>query len=1449
MLKSLATLSMAALICMTAEAQVFHLKQAEKMIPGTETLRYTEKSSAPDFVRFAKGSEIPTSQAESWIRTNYGFTSNDALTGGKEERDQMGMTHYRYGQKYNNIPVENGMVIVHSKNGKLVSINGTFIKGLQGGSTPSLPEKVALKYATDNINASVYMWQIPGADAELQRIMKDPSLTYTPKGELVYVSGDGTYTPASYRLAYKFDVYAAEPMSRHYVYVDASNGNILSKVDRIHHYDVSNTAETVYKGTQSIVADWTGSQYRLRETGRGNGIETYDLNQGTNYASAVDFTDADGYWNNVNAQQDEYATDAHLGTERTYDFFLNNFGRNSIDNAGFSLISYVHYSSGYNNAFWNGSYMTYGDGDGSYFTPLMSVDVCGHEVTHGLTNFTANLVYAYEPGALNESFSDIFGNCVEYFTDPGDFSWSMGEDITPSNLGIRNMANPNDFSNPDTYHGTYWEYSSYDNGGVHINSGVQNYWFYLLTTGGSGTNDNGDPFSVSGIGISDAQAIAFRNLTVYLTTNSQYADAAFYANQSAADLFGNNSNQQIQCNNAWYAVGIGSSTPTGDDPAPYCAVSYTVDCTDDDYINNFNFNTIANYNTGCSLLGYDNTGISTTVNPGQSFTFNASFSGLWNEALAIWIDFNFDNDFADAGEMVYNGTTAAASHTGTITIPSNNAYGTARMRVSCAFTSSSITFPADGCGFISYYGETEDYIVNIVDPVCAVSYDYGCQYGDYIDNFSFNTINETGTGCSGNGYVLSSSTTSVIEGQSYTFATQYAYWSQALAVYIDFNQDLDFNDYGEMVFMDLNSTSGHSGSIAIPAGTPSGMHRMRVMCQYNASSFPSDGCGYVGYYGETQDYDIEVLPAAYPYCSTSTDYNCYYYTNIDDFTFNTIQDIGSGCNNYTGYTNTGLSTTVTTGSTVPFTSAHYNYPMMLAIYMDMNQDDDFADAGEMVFVDYNADFTHAGNIAIPTGAQIGAHRMRVLAVYDYNASIPADGCGYFGVYGEVQDYTVWVAANAGPDIALCSGAIAYMNADLPANSTGLWTKIAGNGNIITPTSPTTQVKSLTSSSSTFVWTVTQGNNWSQDTMYIRKADVPTNVTVTSYTATSVTFSWTAAVDPDSFHIRINENCTTVGGLNFRVAGNQRSFTINNLKGCTNYCIRVRSQCPNNVYTAWSQMSAPFTTSGPVSCAAITNLVITPVQGCVYNLDWSSGCAAADSFRVRYRVNNGNWQITIPGTTSTNRNLTLGQGNWEFRVQTWCNGQNVATSATYTYNIGSCVIPYSASVSQNTGCNYKIQWQTCAPSDSFRVRYRVGANAFVSSPYTTGNFVNLNLGVGTWEYRVQSWCGGILMGVTPSYFTTIGSCRSAGVSQEVVSNMVLFPNPTTSRSLLNFSSEIDGDYTIAVSDISGRVLNTIQGSAVVGENTAEILVDGYAKGVYFVGLTLNGETRQIKLTVQ
>jgi Zn-dependent metalloprotease len=355
-------------------------------------------------------------------------------------------------------------------------------------------------------------------------------------------------------------------LSRKIVYVDATDGTILGFNDLIHEANVVGTATTGYSGTQSITADSYNGSYRLRETGRGNGIQTFNLKQGTSYNRAVDFTDADNNWNNVNTSKDQYATDAHWGAEKTYDFFWSHFSRNSIDGNGFALKSYVHYSRNYFNAFWDGSRMTYGDGssvNGS--KPLTALDVCGHEITHGLTSKTSNLVYSGESGALNEAFSDIFGESIEKYAK-GSNDWKLGKDF---NYIIRDMQNPNSYGDPDTYQGTNWYSGTSDNGGVHTNSGVLNFWFYLLTTGGSGTNDKGFVYNVSGIGILKAQAIAYRTLTTKLISSSNYASARIGSISAAAELYGAASNEVTQVTNAWNAVGVGGGTS----PAPAAAMN------------------------------------------------------------------------------------------------------------------------------------------------------------------------------------------------------------------------------------------------------------------------------------------------------------------------------------------------------------------------------------------------------------------------------------------------------------------------------------------------------------------------------------------------------------------------------------------------------------------------------------------------------------------------------------------------------------------------------------------------------------------------------------------------------------------------------------------------------------------------------------------------------------
>ena len=374
-------------------------------------------------------------------------------------------------------------------------------------------------------------------------------------------------------LSYKFDVYNDNPLYGTILYVDAQTGSIILEDSKIMNTDAIGSANTLYSGTRTITSDFTGSTHRLRDFSRDADIFTFDMNNGSNFGSAVDFTDADNNWTPADA-----GYDVHWGVEMTYDYYQN-FGRNSYNNSGATIESYVHTNLvglGYSNnvnAFWDGTNqrMVYGDGDGTDFDPITSIDIVGHEFTHAVTDFSADLVYSYEPGALNESFSDIFGTAIEFFAKPADANWLLGDEVSTSGTPLRNMSNPKDDDNngvdndgplpqPDTYKGDNWYSGSGDNGGVHYNSGVQNFWFFLLSQGGSGTNDNGDSYNVTGIGIDNAAAIAYRNLTVYLTRNSNHEDAREGSIEAASDLFGKCSNEVTQVINAWDAVGVDGPT-------------------------------------------------------------------------------------------------------------------------------------------------------------------------------------------------------------------------------------------------------------------------------------------------------------------------------------------------------------------------------------------------------------------------------------------------------------------------------------------------------------------------------------------------------------------------------------------------------------------------------------------------------------------------------------------------------------------------------------------------------------------------------------------------------------------------------------------------------------------------------------------------------------------------
>lgn len=205
--------------------------------------------------------------------------------------------------------------------------------------------------------------------------------------------------------------------------------------------------------------------------------------------------------------------------------------------------------------------MIYGDGGARLRLPV-SLDICAHEIGHGVCQATANLMYRNESGALNEGFSDIWGACVEQNATAAlgltKSTWLIGEEVVTSGPALRSMSDPRSLGQPAYYHGQNWYTGSEDAGGVHTNSGVLNHWFYVLSQGESGTNEGNNYYLVKSIGITSAARIAYRAESVYLTANSSYADARTFTIRAAEDLFGTCSPEAGAVTNAWYAVGIGT---------------------------------------------------------------------------------------------------------------------------------------------------------------------------------------------------------------------------------------------------------------------------------------------------------------------------------------------------------------------------------------------------------------------------------------------------------------------------------------------------------------------------------------------------------------------------------------------------------------------------------------------------------------------------------------------------------------------------------------------------------------------------------------------------------------------------------------------------------------------------------------------------------------------------
>ena len=524
------------------------------------------KNGQPNWLKPLEGIQLSSADVLRKHASELGLGSLDELRHYRTLSDGLGIVHHRYQLYHRNVKVQDAEVFIHEKNGIVESLNGHWPWGLDVEVQPAITADEALALALAYMPASTYMWEVEAAEQMLQKVNRNKKATFFPEAELVLIDPSLQQTAEDYRLSYTLTIHTKAPVEeRKQLFIDAYTGELLLKLEQLFDTGHSGTAETKYSGAREIMTDSVAAnRFRLIETGRGGGIETYDLNTSSNENNRQDFIDDDNYWNNVNAQQDEAATDAHWGAEMTFDYFDQVHNYTGIDGENMPLISYVHYSSNWVNAQWTGGWARFGDGNGTSYSSMAALDIVAHEFGHGITQFNADLIYQDESGALNESFSDIFGAAVEFWAAPELSDWNMGEDANINGNGLRDMANPKSKGDPDTYRGQNWINGGEDNGGVHTNSGVQNHWFYLLADGGSGVNDNGDSYSLQGVGVDTAAAIAFRNLRYYLGRRSGYLDARMGSLQAAEDLYGICSEAVVQTTRAWYAVGMGPESSNFD---------------------------------------------------------------------------------------------------------------------------------------------------------------------------------------------------------------------------------------------------------------------------------------------------------------------------------------------------------------------------------------------------------------------------------------------------------------------------------------------------------------------------------------------------------------------------------------------------------------------------------------------------------------------------------------------------------------------------------------------------------------------------------------------------------------------------------------------------------------------------------------------------------------------
>ncbi|MBK6993759.1 MAG: M4 family metallopeptidase [Lewinellaceae bacterium] len=450
----------------------------------------------------------------------------------EESADKYGYKHYKFQQFHEGLPIFGCRYILHEKEDKVVTANGHYSPQAIASSKPGINAATAVAFAKQAMKAREY------ATRAVEPILCFVDPAFPQVSEIL-------------RLAYMVDLHSTEPFGKHRYFVDAASGKIVNQFPLVLQEGVPSTGKTRYYGVQNIITDSIApQQFVLRDPTRGDGIFIYN-SDGSN------FTNTSSTWDLTNDNQDEVALDAHFCTQEYYDMMLSDYNWQGLDGNGRALKVNVH-GGAYANAFWDGESSTYGDGDCNY-GPLTTLEVVGHEFTHGMIDYTSRLVYSSESGAINESLADMFGKLLERKTDPANFSWDLGHSflLSPDISPFRVMDDPNSLEMPAFYKGQFWV----DGGGVHTNSSIGNLWFSMLVDGKQGVNEMGASFNVPALGPDKVGQIVFEVNKNYLTEGSDYNQFYQASITVAESLYGAGSTEALAVEEAWNAVGL-PGTPT-----------------------------------------------------------------------------------------------------------------------------------------------------------------------------------------------------------------------------------------------------------------------------------------------------------------------------------------------------------------------------------------------------------------------------------------------------------------------------------------------------------------------------------------------------------------------------------------------------------------------------------------------------------------------------------------------------------------------------------------------------------------------------------------------------------------------------------------------------------------------------------------------------------------------